>query len=203
MYRHRLTLRTTSELLSISKLIQAFMGRRDETFVIARFKLSVASVILIISVSFSKNLLRFTLLLTTDQDCSMRSSSGNPSCVDTGPSRPLWPSGSLGNVLSQFLCLPEAEKAPKIVVVLARVFGTMITALHINMEGRLIKKDTVFPKVHVSSLLFADPIKALLDPGFFQCQIALRPHESIESALRDLKSLKLLMQPLHRLFQHN
>lgn len=52
------------------------MGRRDETFVIARFKLSVASVILIISVSFSKNLLRFTLLLTTDQDCSMRSSSG-------------------------------------------------------------------------------------------------------------------------------
>lgn len=39
-------------------------------------KLLEASLILVIKVSFSRNLLRFTLLLTTDQNCSIGLSSG-------------------------------------------------------------------------------------------------------------------------------
>ncbi|KAG0733841.1 hypothetical protein G6F63_013306 [Rhizopus arrhizus] len=67
-------------------------------------KLLEASLIRVINASFSRNLLRLTLLLTTDQNCSIGLSSG------------------------EYEGRPSAEIAPKMVVVVARVLGTVTTA---------------------------------------------------------------------------
>lgn len=111
---------------------------------------------------------------------------------------------------------PDAEIAPKIVVVLALVFGTVTTANdpfldHAMLRFMLIwsadssRKTQFFSKVDVSYVPYTHPVKAFLDPsliipvyrlkpGFFQRQIAFILHKPMKRHFGYFESLKSLKQ---------
>lgn len=76
------------------------------------------------------------------------------------------------------------------------------TALHVDVEGRLIQEDAVDPEIHVRPLPLANPTKALLylllaipihrlELGLLKRQVALRPHEVITVLLETLNPSNL------------